>query len=66
VTPADGHASHQADIARAQVPVIMLESGREAALAVVCIAYAGSGSLRAGLAAGVRLETGPGRLSVGI
>jgi hypothetical protein len=44
----------------------MLESGREAALAVVCIAYAGSGSLRVGLAAGARLETKPGRLGVGI
>ena len=39
-----------------QVPVITLESGREAALAVVCIAHAGNGSLRTGLAAGI-----PGR-----
>jgi hypothetical protein len=38
------------------VLVITLESGREAALAVVCVAHAGNGSLRTGLAAGV-----PGR-----
>jgi hypothetical protein len=44
----------------------MPELGREAAHAVVRMARAGSASLRAGLAAGVRLETKPGRLSVGI
>src|SRR6185437_11952064 len=55
-------AEHKADIARVQVPVITLELGREAALAVVCIARAGNGSLRAGLAAGVprgRSQDGP-------
>jgi hypothetical protein len=55
---------NKADIARVQVPVIMLELGREAALAVVCIAHAGNGSLRVGLAAGVSRQAKPGQLSV--
>jgi hypothetical protein len=46
--------------------VVTLGLGREAALAVVCIADAGNGSLRTGLAAGVRVETKPEQLSVGI
>jgi hypothetical protein len=53
VTPTGRDLCNKADIARVQVPVITLELGREAALAVVCVARAGNGSQRAGLAAGV-------------
>jgi hypothetical protein len=55
-----------ADSGRVQVPVITLEPGREAALAVVCSAHAGRAACLPAWLRASRAETKPEQLGVGI